>query len=66
MANENGYDNETKFTLYVQMSETNFNTGKWFTKVATEKKLVYYNDFDNEADAKADYQKLLNIYGYGE
>ena len=63
MANEN--DEERIFEIHICIAEMQGNNvGKFFTKVATKKKLIYYCEHEISVDAAKDYQRLLQYYGF--
>jgi hypothetical protein len=65
MANEN--DTSIEISIKFELMEMQgANEGKFWVKAATPKKMIWYAEFPNYDEAKIEYDKILNTYGYGE
>ena len=65
MENEN--DESIVFNVKVDLIEMQGNNkGKYFVKVATEKKMIWYAEFPNHDEAKMSYDRILYSYGYAK
>ncbi len=66
-------DKNIEVQLKIELAEMQgINKAQYFVRVVTDKKLIYYNEFkkdNHEANFKLaieEYNRLLNIYGYGK
>jgi hypothetical protein len=60
----NDNDKEVMFDIHIQIASIQPDLERYFTKVATKKKLIYYCAHPNYEEAKKDYDRLLHVYGF--